>query len=88
MKRTAMFLLASIVAVYAGLLPASANTVIVEKKFSNCATLNQVYPGGVSKSAKSVNKGGKTRNSPTVNPKVYAANASKDRDKDGIACEK
>ena len=67
--------------------PAAAHAVVLEKKFSNCAELNKVYPGGVAKSAKSVNKGGKIKKTPTVNAKVYAENSSKDRDKDGIACE-
>jgi hypothetical protein len=57
-------------------------------KYSNCKELNKVYPGGVSKSAKNKNIGGKTTRQPTVNSKVYLENASKDRDKDGIACEK
>lgn len=60
----------------------------IEKKFANCAALNKVYKGGVAKSSKVVNKGGKTKHKPTVNAKVYQANASKDRDKDGIACER
>ena len=54
----------------------------------NCAELNKVYPGGVSKSSKVVNHGGDTKHKPTVIAKVYNDNASKDRDKDGIACEK
>lgn len=67
--------------------PASGTPLIHEKKFSNCTALNKVYPGGVAKSAKWVNKGGVIKNKPTVNTKVYAENSSKDRDKDGIACE-
>jgi hypothetical protein len=70
-----------------GLLTANASSLIVEKKFSNCADLNKVYPGGVAKSAKSKNKGGEIKNKPVVNAKVYNENASRDRDKDGIACE-
>lgn len=34
------------------------------------------------------NKGGKTKYKPTVSAKLYAANKSKDRDKDGITCER
>jgi hypothetical protein len=41
----------------------------------------------VAKSAKSANKGGKIKKIPTVNAKVYGENSTKDRDKDGIACE-
>jgi hypothetical protein len=66
---------------------ASATPVVLEKKFSNCAALNKVYPGGVAKSAKWVNKGGKIKKTPFVNAKVYNENSSRDRDKDGIACE-
>lgn len=66
---------------------ANASPQIFEKKFTNCAALNKVYPGGVAKSAKWVNKGGEIKNKPTVKAKVYAENSGKDRDKDGIACE-
>jgi hypothetical protein len=68
--------------------PVAASPVLFAKKFSNCTELNKVYPGGVA-AAKSVkNQGGKTKKTPTVNAKVYAENSGKDRDKDGIACEK
>jgi Excalibur calcium-binding domain len=60
---------------------------LLDKKFSNCAALNKVYPGGVAKAKNWVNKGGKIQNTPAINAKVYAENSSKDRDKDGIACE-
>lgn len=70
-----------------GITGANASPQIIEKKFSNCAALNKVYPGGVAKSAKWKNKGGTIKNTPVVNAKVYAENSSKDRDKDGIACE-
>jgi hypothetical protein len=61
---------------------------VLDKKFANCSALNKVYPGGVAKSRNVKNKGGKTNYSPTVNAKVYSENSGKDRDKDGIACEK
>jgi hypothetical protein len=67
--------------------PANASPQVLDKKFSNCAALNKVYPGGVAKSKNWANKGGKIQNNPTVNAKVYAENSSKDRDKDGLACE-
>lgn len=67
---------------------AFANISVSEKKYSNCTALNKAYPGGVSKSAAVVNKGGKTKIEPSVNAKVYKENKSKDRDGDGIACEK
>lgn len=58
------------------------------KKYSNCSALNKDYPGGVSKDAKVKNKGGKTKYKPVVSAQVYKLNATKDRDKDGIACER
>ena len=68
--------------------PVAASPILVAKKFSNCTELNKVYPGGVAKSSSTRNKGGKTKKTPTVSAKVYAENSSKDRDKDGIACER
>lgn len=58
------------------------------KKYANCAALNKVYPGGVAKSAKAKNKGGTTKYAPKVSASLYKANKSKDRDGDGIACER
>ncbi len=57
------------------------------KKFKNCTELNKVYPGGVAKPG-AVNKGGVTKNEPTIDAALYKANIKSDRDKDGIACEK
>ena len=59
-----------------------------DKKYSNCAALNKVYPGGVAKSKNSVNRGGTVMYSPKVSATVYGENKSKDRDHDGIACER
>lgn len=57
------------------------------KVYKNCTELNKRYKGGAArKGAK--NKGGKTKFKPFVSNALYAANKSKDRDKDGIACEK
>lgn len=86
MKKVSVFVIAALVSGF-GISGANASPHIVEKKFSNCAALNKVYPGGVAKSAKWVNKGGVIKNKPTVNAKVYSENSGKDRDKDGIACE-
>lgn len=58
------------------------------KKFKNCTELNKTYKGGVAKSKTMKNKGGKTNYKPYVNAKLYEANKSKDRDRDGIACER
>ena len=66
------------------------------KSFANCTALNKTYPGGVAKNAKVRNTktvGGKkvaakSSYKPKVSASLYAANKSKDRDKDGIACER
>ena len=58
------------------------------KRFKNCTEMNKVYKGGVAKSKTTKNKGGKTRYKPYVNKALYDANQSKDRDKDGISCER
>jgi hypothetical protein len=68
--------------------PLVGSAIVLDKKFSNCTALNAVYPGGVAKSALVVNSGGETKQIPTVNRKVYKQNSSKDRDRDGIACER
>ena len=78
--------------VFAALLSSASPTygspLLVERKFANCTELNSVYPGGVAKNARVTNKGGATKNIPAVKPAIYKKNASKDRDKDGIACER
>ena len=68
--------------------PAHSALIVYEKKYANCEALNKVYPGGVAKNKKATNLGGATNYVPLVSPKIYKANVSKDRDKDGIACER
>jgi len=68
--------------------PSQALPTPMDKKFANCTELNKLYPGGVSKNSNATNRGGATNYTPLVKPKIYKANASKDRDKDGIACER
>ncbi|MCL1694748.1 MULTISPECIES: excalibur calcium-binding domain-containing protein [unclassified Lysinibacillus] len=58
------------------------------KSYKNCAELNKDYKGGVAKDANVKNKGGKTKYKPFVSAELYKANITKDRDKDGIACER
>ncbi|NMO97856.1 excalibur calcium-binding domain-containing protein [Paenibacillus lemnae] len=71
--------------VHAGITEVDAKSVI---KYKNCTELNKDYKGGVAKSAGIKNKGGKTKYKPFVSAALYEANKGKDRDKDGIACEK
>lgn len=58
------------------------------KKYTNCKALNKKYPGGVARSANVTNSGGATHYAPTISAKIYKENKSKDRDHDGIACER
>jgi hypothetical protein len=58
------------------------------KTYKNCKALNKDYKGGVARSAKVKNKGGKTKYKPYVSKALYDANKKSDRDKDYIACER
>lgn len=56
--------------------------------FANCTALAKKYPAGVAKSKAAADRAvadGMRR--PKVSAQLYAANAGKDRDKDGVACE-
>jgi hypothetical protein len=60
------------------------------KKYANCAALNKVYKDGVAKKGAKDKVKGSTK--PVTNFTVYTAtynlNKARDRDKDGVACEK
>ncbi len=57
-------------------------------KYRNCTALNKVYRHGVGRpNAHDKTSGTPVRNF-TKNTRVYNANTARDRDKDGIACEK
>jgi hypothetical protein len=59
-------------------------------KYANCAALNRVYRHGVGRKGARDHVSGSSQpvRNFTVNTAVYAANTGRDRDKDGIACEK
>jgi uncharacterized membrane protein len=59
-------------------------------KYKNCTALNKKYKHGVGKKGAKDKVSGSTKpvTNFTVNTKVYNANKGRDRDKDGIACEK
>ena len=59
-----------------------ANAKSDPNKFKNCTELKKAFPKGVAKDAKSAQQSGAT-----LNLKVYLANKSSDRDKDGSVCE-
>ena len=59
------------------------------KKYSNCAKLNKDFPHGVGKPGARDKTSGAPVSNFTRNKKVYDKNKkARDRDKDGIACEK
>ena len=87
LKVVTSFFLASFLALSI-VTPSSGSPSLMGKKFANCAALNNVYSGGVAKNSKVTNIGGATNYLPVVKPRIYKANSSKDRDKDGIACER
>ena len=56
--------------------------------YKNCAALNKVYPHGVGRPGARDHTSGKPDTRFAVNKAVYRANTARDRDKDGIACER
>lgn len=68
------------------------------KTFTNCTEMQKTYKGGVAKKAGLKNRTGYDENGKPIYKKTqyvahvslatYDANKSKDRDKDGIACER
>lgn len=70
--------------------PRSLGSVAAVRVFANCTALNKVYRHGVGRKGARDHVSGTTRpvTNFTVNTAVYNANKSRDRDKDGIACEK
>lgn len=58
------------------------------KKYKNCAKLNKDYPHGVGKPGARDKTSGKPVTNFKRSAALYKTNKSRDRDKDGIACEK
>lgn len=71
------------------LLGGSAGPAAAAKTYANCTALNKVYPHGVGKQGAHdhVSSGTPVTNFKRSN-ELYAANSSKDRDNDKVACEK
>ena len=65
---------------------ATKSSVPTAKVYANCTAMHVDYKGGVALPG-AVNKGGATKYAPYYSTSLYTANKSKDRDKDGIACE-
>ncbi|MBV7509503.1 excalibur calcium-binding domain-containing protein [Bacillus sp. sid0103] len=66
----------------------SAEAKVKIKTYKNCTALNKDFKGGVARTSKVKNKGGKTKYKPYVSKALYDANKKSDRDKDFIACER
>lgn len=80
---TVMALLLSTVAV-----TPSGGAVSTSKTYTNCNALNRTYPHGVGRPGARDKPSGHPVTNFKVSKTVYQANRSKDRDRDGIACEK
>src|SRR3954454_24812169 len=57
------------------------------KVFPNCKAVNKVYAHGIAKNFKVIKTANGLTGRPFVSAKQYAANSTRDRDKDGVACE-
>lgn len=60
----------------------------LDTKFSSCNALWKSFDGGIRESSRSKNLGKAARKTPTSFAAGYRANASLDRDRDGIVCER
>ena len=69
------------------LLAISMATPTAAVKYRNCDALNAKYPYGVAINVTSARTASGLTGRPKVDAKLYQANASKDRDRDGVACE-
>ncbi|MBA2716451.1 MAG: excalibur calcium-binding domain-containing protein [Propionibacteriales bacterium] len=83
MKRFPLALAAVTVA-----LSVTTTTASAARSYSNCAALNKDYPHGVGKPGARDSTSGRAVTNFTRSSKLYNANRSRDRDGDGIACEK
>jgi hypothetical protein len=55
--------------------------------FPNCTAVNKVYRHGIAKNFKVIKTADGLTGRPFVSFKLYVANHTRDRDKDGVACE-
>ena len=66
-----------------------AGAAVKPKHYNNCQTLNAAYKHGVGRpSARDKTSTGHPVTNFTKSAQVYNLNTARDRDKDGIACEK
>jgi hypothetical protein len=55
--------------------------------FKNCKAANKVFRHGIAKNFKVIKTADGLTGRPFVSFKLYVANHTRDRDKDGVACE-
>lgn len=78
-----------LMAIVGGVSVENASAAPKPKKYANCKALNKVYPHGVGRTAAARDRTkGKRVTNFQVSKAVFNLNASKDRDRDKIACEK
>ncbi len=85
MKRTIAAAAAAAIAAAGTALP---DTAAAAKRYANCKALNADYAHGVGRPGARDRTSGTRVTNFTRNRSVYNANRSRDRDRDGIACEK
>jgi hypothetical protein len=73
-----------IVAGLLALMPAAAQA----KVFTNCKAVDATYSHGIAKNAHAATHASGLTGRPFVSAKLYAQNQTKDRDHDGVACER
>jgi hypothetical protein len=61
--------------------------VATARVFPNCKAVDGVYPHGIARNARAATHATGLTGRPIVSAKLYAQNRTKDRDKDGVACE-
>lgn len=86
MATTRKFLVRAVVLALVGVLlivPAAT----AAKIFKNCNAVNSVHEHGIAKNARTAKSATGLTGRPFVSAALYAANSSKDRDHDGVACE-
>jgi hypothetical protein len=57
-------------------------------KFKNCTAVHKKYKHGIAKSTKAAKRANGLTGKPKISLSLYTANKGKDRDRDGVACEK
>ena len=79
--------IAAVLVVVMGLVLAVPASAATPRVFKNCKAANKVYRHGIAKNFKVIKSADGLTGRPFVSFKLYVANHTRDRDKDGVACE-